>query len=117
MVVLKRISRSLHPYEVEVGRFLTSPPLSDDPRNHCCPIMEVLQDPQDPDIQVIVMPYLRDYNDPKFATVGEAVEFFRQAFEVRDRNKLMRVGTTDRAHQGLQFMHEHHVAHRYVVID
>ena len=29
------------------------------------------------------MPFLRSYNDPKFATVGEAIEFFRQALEVR----------------------------------
>lgn len=43
-----------------------------------------MQDPQDPDIQIIVMPFLRPYNDPKFGTVGEAVEFFRQAFEVRE---------------------------------
>ncbi|KAI0709591.1 hypothetical protein C8T65DRAFT_739950 [Cerioporus squamosus] len=94
MVVFKRVSKSVHPYEVEIGRFLTSPPLSDNPRNHCCRILEVLQDPRNPDIQIIVMPFLRSYNQPKFATVGEAVEFFRQAFE------------------GLQFMHEHRVAHR-----
>ncbi len=84
MVVFKRISLSIHPYEVEIGRFLRSPPLVDDPRNHCCPIFEVLQDPGDHDIQIIVMPFLRRYNDPKFATVGEAVEFFKQALEVRE---------------------------------
>lgn len=83
-VVFKRISKSIHPYEVEIGRLLTSPPLADDPCNRCCPILEVMQDPQDPDIQIIVMPFLRPYNDPKFGTVGEAVEFFRQAFEVRE---------------------------------
>lgn len=29
------------------------------------------------------MPFLRLHNDPHFKTVGEAVEFFRQVFEVR----------------------------------
>ena len=84
VVVLKRVSTSVHPYEVEIGRFLTSPPLVHDPRNHCCLILEVLQDPEDSDVQIIAMPFLRSYNDPKFATVGEAIEFFRQALEVRD---------------------------------
>ncbi|KAI0709588.1 kinase-like domain-containing protein [Cerioporus squamosus] len=97
VVVIKQILKSVHPYEVNIGRYLASPPLSDDPRNHCCPILDVLQDPRDPDIQLVVMPFLRQYNDPKFGTVGEAVEFFRQALE------------------GLQFMHEHHVAHRDIM--
>ncbi|OBZ70643.1 hypothetical protein A0H81_09385 [Grifola frondosa] len=38
----------------------------------------------------MAMPFLRRYNDPRFWTVGEVIEFFRQIFE------------------GLQFMHEHH---------
>ncbi|RPD53219.1 hypothetical protein L227DRAFT_658388 [Lentinus tigrinus ALCF2SS1-6] len=94
VVVIKQVPKSVHPYEVEIGRYLTSPPLSNDPRNHCCPILAVLQDPRDPDIQLVVLPFLRRYNNPKFNTVGEAIEFFRQAFE------------------GLHFMHENHVAHR-----
>jgi serine/threonine protein kinase len=40
------------------------------------------------------MPLLRKYDSPRFDSIGEAVEFFRQMFE------------------GLQFMHHHHVAHR-----
>ncbi|RDX54859.1 hypothetical protein OH76DRAFT_1478375 [Lentinus brumalis] len=94
-VALKRVHRSVHPYEVDIGRYLCSPALSSDKRNHCCPVLEVLQDPTDADIQIIVMPFLRKFYDPKFVTIGEAIDFFRQAFE------------------GLQFMHEHHVAHRY----
>ncbi|KAI0744018.1 hypothetical protein C8Q80DRAFT_1272620 [Daedaleopsis nitida] len=94
VVVIKRIQKSYHQYESAIGRYLTSPPLSDDPRNRCCPILDVLQDPLNDDFELLVMPLLRRYNDPKFETVGEAIEFFRQALE------------------GLQFMHEHHVAHR-----
>ncbi len=82
MVVIKHDSKSIHPYESDIAMFLSSPPLSNDPRNHCCPILEVFDDPYDPDRRLMVMPLLRTYNDPKFATVGEAVEFIRQAFEV-----------------------------------
>lgn len=58
------------------------------------------------------MPLLRQFFDPKLETVGEAVEFFRQAFEVCLSFASMMCSQTQ--HQGLQFMHEHHVAHRSV---
>ncbi|KAI0744020.1 hypothetical protein C8Q80DRAFT_1272622 [Daedaleopsis nitida] len=91
---ISRYPRGSHPHESEIALYLSSPPLSNDPRNHCCPTLDVLEDPLDDDQRLIVMPLLRMYDEPKFTTVGEAVEFFRQAFE------------------GLLFMHEHHVTHR-----
>ncbi|GBE80574.1 predicted protein [Sparassis crispa] len=94
IVALKKVSISLHPYEVEIGHIFSSEPSSLDHRNHCVPIYEVLQVPDQDDIVLLVMPLLRDYKEPRFQTVGEAVEYFRQVFE------------------GLQYMHEHHVAHR-----
>ncbi|RDX54901.1 hypothetical protein OH76DRAFT_1429087 [Lentinus brumalis] len=93
-VTIKRILKSVHPSESEIGRFLSSPPLTSDPRNHCCPVLDVLDDPEDSDVQLIVMPLLRRYYEPKLATVGEAMELFRQVLEC------------------LQFIHEQHVAHR-----
>ncbi|TBU48088.1 kinase-like domain-containing protein [Dichomitus squalens] len=93
-VVLKQVLRTEHPYEVAITGFLTSESLKSNPKNHCVPIHEVLQVPEDGNIQILVMPLLRKFYDPRFLTVGEAVEFCRQAFE------------------GLQFIHEHHVAHR-----
>ncbi|KAI0744029.1 hypothetical protein C8Q80DRAFT_1107223 [Daedaleopsis nitida] len=94
VVVLKRVSKTVHPDEALIGQYLSSPPLSDDPQNHCCPILDVLDDPLDAEIHILVMPLLRPYDKPAMDTVGEAVAFFRQAFE------------------GLLFMHKHHVAHR-----
>ena len=82
VVVLKRIRRSVHPHEVPIAQYLCSSPLSDDPRNHCCPVLDVLDDPIDDNIQIMAMPLLRRYNNPEMQTVGEAVSFFRQAFEV-----------------------------------
>jgi len=94
VVALKHISTKFHPYEVDIGRMFSREPLASDPRNHCVPIYEVLQFPDDSDSVLLVMPLLRSYNNPRFDTVGETVEFFRQVIE------------------GLQFMHDQHVAHR-----
>ncbi|KZT74546.1 hypothetical protein DAEQUDRAFT_742671 [Daedalea quercina L-15889] len=74
--------------------FLSSEPLASDPRNHCVPLLDVLRDPEDGDICLLVMSMLRRCNNAPFVTVGEAIEFFQQAFE------------------GLLFIHEHNVAHR-----
>ncbi|EIW62688.1 uncharacterized protein TRAVEDRAFT_69009 [Trametes versicolor FP-101664 SS1] len=94
VVTLKKIQTSEHPYEVDICRFFSSEPRASDPANRCVPVYDVLDVPDDPDCKLIVMPFLRKFFDPRFLTVGEAVEFFRQAFE------------------GLRFMHAHHVAHR-----
>ncbi|EMD38837.1 hypothetical protein CERSUDRAFT_112564 [Gelatoporia subvermispora B] len=94
MVVLKQVRKSRHPYEVDIAVYFSSEPLRSDARNHCIPVYEVLDVPDDPDLHLLVMPFLRPFDDPRMETIGEAVEFFKQIFE------------------GLQFMHEHHVAHR-----
>ncbi|KAJ7658076.1 hypothetical protein B0H17DRAFT_955399 [Mycena rosella] len=93
-VMLKCISKSLHPFEVEIATFFGSPPLVDSPRNHVIPVLEVLQDPGDADRQILVMPRLMEFDRPIFDTVGEVIDCFRQIFE------------------GIQFMHENFVAHR-----
>jgi hypothetical protein len=81
-VMLKRIERSVHPFEIEIAQFFNTQPQASDPRSHCVPILEVLQDPDDEDSSVLVMPFLRSYYEPEFDTYGEAVECFRQLFEV-----------------------------------
>jgi len=77
-VMLKLIKKSVHPYEAEIGTFFSSEPLAANPRNHCVPILEVLQIPDDEDELFLVMPLLREHDDPRFDTIGEVVEFFRQ---------------------------------------
>lgn len=93
-VMLKRVDATRHPHEVELTTKLCSAPLSSDPRNHCVRVFEVLQDPEDANIQILVLPLLRDYANPRFDTVGEAVDCFRQVI------------------QCLLFLHENKVAHR-----
>ncbi|TFK64546.1 hypothetical protein BDN72DRAFT_963120 [Pluteus cervinus] len=94
VVMLKKISRSVHPYEVELTAMWTEPHLVNHPHNHCVRLIEVLTPPDDSDIAIIVLPLFRRLFRPEFQTVGEVVEFFRQAFE------------------GLKFIHENCVAHR-----
>ncbi|CCM03897.1 uncharacterized protein FIBRA_06048 [Fibroporia radiculosa] len=94
LVVLKRILVSEHPYEVEISQFFSSEPLVSDPHNHCISIYDVLHVPDEDGMVILVMPLMRRYDSPPLQTVGETTELFRQIFE------------------GLQFMHQHHVAHR-----
>ena len=83
MVTLKQVKANRHPHEIEIARYLSSPSLCSDPANHCVPVYEILDVPDDEDLKLIVMPLLRRFFDPRFLTVGEAVEFFRQTIEVR----------------------------------
>ncbi|KAK7028597.1 kinase domain-containing protein [Favolaschia claudopus] len=93
-VMLKSVSTSLHPHEVGIARLFSSPPHIGDPRNHCIPLLDLLQDPEDSDKQIMVMPQLVGFKRPLFETVGELIACWRQIFE------------------GLQYMHENFVAHR-----
>lgn len=60
----------------------SSEPLASDKRNHCVPIYEVLKVPDANDEVILVMPALRPWYLPFFATVGEGIDFFSQIFEV-----------------------------------
>ncbi|KAH9920121.1 uncharacterized protein B0H18DRAFT_881238 [Fomitopsis serialis] len=98
MVMLKKVDTDIHPYEVDLGHFLSSETMTSDPRNRCVRTLDVLPDPVEGNIKIIVLPLLRQFDDPDFATVGEAVACLQQVIE------------------GLQFMHEQHVAHRDISI-
>ncbi|KAA1477314.1 hypothetical protein DENSPDRAFT_844530 [Dentipellis sp. KUC8613] len=82
--------------EVGINRYLSSEPLTSDPRNHCAQALEIFTIPDAPnqDVYIMVMPTLRPFDDPTFDTFGEAIAFFTQLFE------------------GLQFLHERKIAHR-----
>lgn len=82
VVAMKRVRRSECPYEVDIGRRLSSEPLASDVHNHCVRVLDVLRLPDDPDLELLVMPFLRPFNSPKFITIGECVDFFAQIFDV-----------------------------------
>lgn len=71
-----------HLLEHDILKFLCSPHLKTDPRNHTVDLLDVFKLPNSGQT-VLVMPLLREFHDPRFDTVGEAIEFFRQIFEVR----------------------------------
>ncbi|KAF8465816.1 hypothetical protein JB92DRAFT_3062358 [Gautieria morchelliformis] len=91
-VTLKRIVKYKESNEVGIAKFFSSEPLAPDPKNHCVPLLDVLEVPEYEGMVLLVMPILRPFKRPKIWTFGEAVEFFRQIFEARDctgRNIMM----------------------------
>ena len=58
--------------------------LKDDPRNHCVPLLDVIDLSRRgrPGRKLLVMPLLRRFNKPPFQTYGEFVAFFTQICEV-----------------------------------
>ncbi|KAH8988761.1 kinase-like domain-containing protein [Lactarius hatsudake] len=91
-VMLKRLPSEEGPYELQINKLFSTEPLSSDPRNHCARLLDVIQLPnEDP---IMVQPLLRPFYDPPLQTYGEFVTFFAQICE------------------GVQFMHQNHVAHR-----
>ncbi|KAG9038407.1 hypothetical protein FRB95_001264 [Tulasnella sp. JGI-2019a] len=82
-----------HP-ETSISEFLWSEDLQKDPRNHSCPLLDVLRDDSEPDREILVLAVLRRLDEPRPASVRECVDLIEQMLE------------------GLVFMHEHKVAHR-----
>ncbi|THH04862.1 hypothetical protein EW146_g10061 [Bondarzewia mesenterica] len=80
--------------EIDIGRYLSTSSLITHPMNHCVPIFDSFNNPDEPNTSYIVMPYLRPFDDPPFGSVGEVVDFVRQTLE------------------GLCFIHGQGVAHR-----
>jgi hypothetical protein len=69
--------------EVDIARYLSSDQLLRHPKNHTVPILDSFQDPIMPEVNHIVMPLLRPFDDPEFVFIGEVVDFVDQILEVR----------------------------------
>ncbi|OCH90628.1 hypothetical protein OBBRIDRAFT_754583 [Obba rivulosa] len=92
LVYIKRVKTG--DLESSIATYLSSERLASDPRNHCVPILEMFEDPDDPAISYMVMPFLRPIDKPPCELVEEVVDFVTQILE------------------GLVFLHELGVAHR-----
>ena len=66
--------------EIEIARHVTS---LQDLHNHCLNMLDVFPDPLDPEVTLMVMPFLRPCNDPPFEVIGEVIDFVDQTLEVR----------------------------------
>ncbi|KAI0312589.1 hypothetical protein OF83DRAFT_1066934 [Amylostereum chailletii] len=96
-VYIKYVTKTYEPDEADISDYLGRGALQEDPRNYCVPIYDVLDSPAHRGNKYIVEPLLRPFDNPRFETFGECVEFFTQLFEVRPL---------------IQFMHGRNVAHR-----
>ena len=84
VICIKRLGKKTN--ELEIGRYLvpdSSSESSQDPNNHCVPILDAFKDPVHCDVSYIVMPLLRPFDDPEFGTIGEVIDFVTQLLEVR----------------------------------
>lgn len=83
-VMLKKVLPEEGPYELSITELFSSPGLRSDPKNHCVPLLEVIDlPPTNPDgRKLMVMPLLRPFKNPRFQTYGEFVAFFMQISEV-----------------------------------
>ncbi|KAH9970468.1 hypothetical protein BJV74DRAFT_259645 [Russula compacta] len=93
-VMLKRVFPEEGPHELAITLQFSFPRLAEDPRNHCVPLLDVIELDGPGSHKLMVFPLLRPFNRPQFQTIGEFVAFFTQICE------------------GIQFMHERNVAHR-----
>lgn len=92
-VILKIDNEQRNPFEADTALFLSSQRLTSDPRNHCVPVFDELEVPNEGSLCIIVTPLLRPCDDSVIRTVGEAAELLRQVIE------------------GLEYIHRHGVAH------
>ena len=83
-VMLKKVLPEEGPYELSITELFSSPGLRGDPKNHCVPLLELIDLSQtNPDgRKLMVMPLLRPFKNPRFQTYGEFVAFFMQISEV-----------------------------------
>jgi hypothetical protein len=79
-VILKKLLEGEGPYELQINKLFSSDSLVSNPRNHCAPLLDVIELPNDPPI--MVHSHLRPFYNPRFNTYGEFVAFFEQICEV-----------------------------------
>ena len=83
-VVLKMVLPEEDPNELLITQLFSSPELRGDPKNHCVPLLDLVDLSQTgPDgRKLMVIPFLRPFKNPRFQTYGEFVAFFMQISEV-----------------------------------
>lgn len=81
-VVLKKTDLIEHPDEIRTMEHLSEEPVGSDKRNHSVRAVDVLEHPTEETTRILVLPLLRDFDDPPFETVGEILDFIWQLLEV-----------------------------------
>ena len=78
--MLKKICPEEGPHELIISHLLSSPEFARNPHNHCVPLLDILETKNGQ--KLMVLPFLRPFNNPRFQTFGEFVAFFTQICEV-----------------------------------
>lgn len=69
--------------ELHIMSYLNTDELRQDPRNHCVPLLDVLRDPLDADMSIMVMPFLKYIDKPDMERVEDVLQCIDQVLEVR----------------------------------
>ena len=68
--------------EGHIAQMLSTKEMLADPRNHCVPVIEVIEDPNDEKVSYMVMPLLQHVEWPPFECIKDIVDCVDQVFEV-----------------------------------
>jgi hypothetical protein len=93
-VMLKRVYPEEGPHELNITQLFSSREFALDPRNHCVPLLDIIEIPQSGQ-KLLVMPFLRPFKNPHFETFGEFVAFFSQICEVGSFQHTMSRSNSD----------------------
>jgi len=86
-VMLKRVLPEEGSHELRIMQLFSSSEVARDRRNHCVPLLDVIEIPNTVTRQkLMVMPFLRPFDNPRFQTYGEFMAFFTQICEVNSLN-------------------------------
>ncbi len=106
-VFIKRVPKGSP--EISIIQYLSDPQLRGDGLNYTVPLLDFLVGDEDYDF--LVMPLLRRFNDPRFCTLRRlSISYVRRLRYETYFESLLRFSNS---YQGLAFLHEVGVAHRY----
>jgi len=96
VVAMKHVRPSQHSgsSEIAVATLFSNDEHQSEEQNHCIRTLEVLPVPGSDEEKILIIPWMRKVDDPKFRTIGEVLQFFKEMIE------------------GLQYLHRNNVAHR-----
>ena len=82
VVCLKMIQDQKKLKQIKIIEYFASRRMIEDSRNHVVPFYATFSDHESPDIQFLVMPVLRRFDDPEFMFGSEVIDFVTQVLEV-----------------------------------
>lgn len=79
-VIIKKMRKRQN--EGRFSLYFSAPERASATENHCVPAYDCFQDEVDKEVEFLVMPVLRPFDDPPFEAVGEVLDFIQQTLEV-----------------------------------